>query len=478
VDGQISLTELNFLIKESLDVSFPEQLWVIAEIGELKVNRAGHCYIELVEKDNNTDKIKARSRATIWTWQFRFIQPYFETTTGQKLQAGLKVLVAVSVEFHEVYGISLNIKDIDPNYTLGDMARKRQEIINSLTEEGVFDMNKEIPLAEIPSRIAIISSPTAAGYEDFMSQLINNTEGYKFYTKLFPASMQGKEASSTIINALDYIYEYEDLFDLVVIIRGGGSQMDLSCFDDYDLALHVTQFPLPVVTGIGHEKDESIVDLVANTKLKTPTAVAEFLISQFNAIAIEIAEIESQFIDEINRSLENEENRIKNVLQVFKPLIKGKLENTDLQLKHLAKTIQPVSNELIERNNYILLKYTDHLEIGLPILLKEKNNELTKLMNQTLHVSTLKTTKEQQLVEEKCHQLIRFTHRKIDTEVNRLGWLEKTNILIDPKNILKRGFSISTRNGKVIKNANELKNNDEIETTFYKGKVNSTVKKH
>jgi exodeoxyribonuclease VII large subunit len=325
VDGQISLTELNFLIKESLDVSFPEQLWVIAEIGELKVNRAGHCYIELVEKDNNTDKIKARSRATIWTWQFRFIQPYFETTTGQKLQAGLKVLVAVSVEFHEVYGISLNIKDIDPNYTLGDMARKRQEIINSLTEEGVFDMNKEIPLAEIPSRIAIISSPTAAGYEDFMSQLINNTEGYKFYTKLFPASMQGKEASSTIINALDYIYEYEDLFDLVVIIRGGGSQMDLSCFDDYDLALHVTQFPLPVVTGIGHEKDESIVDLVANTKLKTPTAVAEFLISQFNAIAIEIAEIESQFIDEINRSLENEENRIKNVLQVIKPLIKCKI---------------------------------------------------------------------------------------------------------------------------------------------------------
>jgi len=262
MEEQLSLSELNSLVKEALQLAFPEQLWVVAEIGELKVNRTGHCYIELVEKDNITNEISARARATIWSWQFRFIQPYFETTTGQALTAGLKVLISVSVEFHEVFGYSLNIKDIDPNYTLGDMARRRAEIIRKLEDEGIIDMNKEIPLPEIPSRIAIISSPTAAGYEDFMNQLANNEAGYKFYTRLFPSTMQGTDAPKSIIAALNSIFEIETMFDVVVIIRGGGSQMDLNCFDDYDLAVNISQFPLPVLTGIGHEKDESIADLV------------------------------------------------------------------------------------------------------------------------------------------------------------------------------------------------------------------------
>jgi len=478
VEGQISLSELNSLIKDALEVSFPEQLWVIAEIGELNVNRAGHCYLDLIEKNSLSDEILARTRATIWSWQFRFIQPYFETTTGQSLKAGLKVLVSVSIEFHEVYGLSLNIKDIDPNYTLGDMARKRQETINRLMEEGVFDMNKEIPLADIPSRIAIISSPTAAGFEDFMNQLLNNEQGFKFYTKLFAASMQGKDASATIIQALDFIYEYEECFDAVVIIRGGGSQMDLSCFDSYDLAFHITQFPLPVLTGIGHEKDESITDLVANTKLKTPTAVAEFLISCLEDIAAEITDLEIAFFSEVKDMLSNARNQLNQSIKLLKPLVNSNINKTAFKLKELAQSIQPLTNKALSVQNFNLLHYTDHIKSGSFNLLKEKRNQLQHISSKTEHLSELMTNKEIQVLTELNDQLKKMSRRKIEKEKIKLGWLEKTNHLIDPKHILKKGFSISMLNGKAIKNADELKNEDYIETIFFKGKVKSKVKKN
>lgn len=477
MNDQLTLSELNSLIKETLEISFPEQLWVVAEIGELKVNRAGHCYMELVEKDATTDEIKARSRATIWSWQFRFIQPYFETTTGQTLQAGLKVLVAVSIEFHEVYGMSLNIKDIDPNYTLGDMARKRQEVIARLMEEGIFEMNKEITLADIPSRLAIISSPTAAGYEDFMNQLQNNEAGYVFYTRLFPATMQGNDASKSIIQALEHIYELEDLFDAVVIIRGGGSQLDLSCFDDYDLALNITQFPLPVLTGIGHEKDESIADMVAHTRLKTPTAVAEFLISKLDDVALEIQELETAFFNEVEDLLANEQTRLSQAFKLFKPLIKSKLDRTQMKLQHLAQGVQPLVNEVIERQKFKLEKHADHLEYGVHSAIRMRGNQLKMLLNQTEYACHLYQNNEIQQLEEKEHQLIQLTKRRFEVEQNRLEWLLKTRDLVDPQSVLKRGFSITLKNGKVVKNASELDNGDELETVLSKGKIKSIVKK-
>lgn len=474
---QLTLSELNALIKESLEIAFPEQLWVIAEIGELKVNRAGHCYIELVEKDEASDKILARSRATIWSWQFRFIQPYFETTTGQSLQAGLKVLVAISVEFHEVYGMSLNIKDIDPNYTLGDMARKRQEVINRLTDEGVFDMNKEIPLTDIPSRVAIISSPTAAGYEDFMNQLQNNEEGYVFYTKLFEATMQGTEATRSIIMALDQIYQVEDFFNCVVIIRGGGSQLDLSCFDDYDLALNITQFPIPVLTGIGHEKDESIADMVAHTRLKTPTAVAEFLISKFDEVAEEIAELENAFFNETQALLNREQTRLEHDLKLFKPLIKSKLERLQLRLQQTAKSVQPLVKESIETQRYRLAKFADHVAYTASSNLKMKNNQLKILSNQTEYASHLHSNKEFQKLDEKTERLLRLTKRKLENERNKIDWLNKETALIDPSAVLKRGFSITLKNGKAVKDTSKLKEGETLETILYKGKVKSIIKK-
>ena len=476
MESQITLKELNLLIKDTLQLSFPESLWVVAEIGELKTNQAGHCYIELVEKDELGDTIVARSRATIWSWQFRFIKPYFESTTGQTLAAGIKVLISASVEFHEVYGISLNIKDIDPTYTLGDMARKRQEIIKRLTDEGVISMNSEIPLADIPSRIAIISSPTAAGYEDFINQLQNNSRGYQFYTKLFPAMMQGNDAAKSMINSLDHIFEHDELFDVVVIIRGGGSQMDLNCFDDYDLAYHVAQFPLPVLTGIGHEKDESITDMVAHTKLKTPTAVAEFLIEKMDMAADKIDELENAFFDAVTTIIETEKNRIEQAVKLFKPLIKSKLERTQLQLGHLAKGVKPIVNDVIDRQQFRLIQFSAELKSETLALLKKQHNFIEHHKATVSFTVKLKNNRENQYIDEKTELLSRAVLQKIIKERNRVEWLEKNKQLIDPKNILKRGFSITLKNGKAVKNANELSKGDTIENILYNGKVLSEVK--
>jgi len=230
-DKQFTLFELQNQVKSSLDDLFPLPIWVVAEISEMTVNRSGHCYLELVETQGGSDSVLARCRATIWSFTFRMLKPYFETTTGQSFSQGIKVLLQAKIEYHEVYGFSLNIRDIDPVYTLGDLARQRREIIRRLEDDGVFEMNKELEMPLVPQKIAVISSPTAAGLQDFLDQLHNNPHQFIFYTKLFPALMQGNDAPHSIMNALEQIFEYEEWFDVVVIIRGGGAQLDLACFD-------------------------------------------------------------------------------------------------------------------------------------------------------------------------------------------------------------------------------------------------------
>ena len=296
-----------------LAANFTAPVWVIGEISEINIHSNGHCYLTLIEKGESEDRIVAQARATIWSYTFRMLRPFFETTTGQQLTDGIKVLLQVSVEFHEMYGFSLNVRNIDPAYTLGDQALKRREIIRRLTDEGVLTMNKELELPLVPQKIAIISSPSAAGYEDFMEQLANNGNGYKFYTKLFPAVMQGNQAEQSIVEALDRIYPYEDFFDVVVIIRGGGSQVDLSCFDNYNIAYHITQFPLPVLTGIGHEKDDSIADLVAHTRLKTPTAVAEFILDGVAAFEERINLMQQETISLVENRMEEEKSLLEDL---------------------------------------------------------------------------------------------------------------------------------------------------------------------
>ena len=273
-----SLFELTQFINSVVKVNFEEAIWIRAEISEFREHSNGHCYLEFIEKDSHTDTLKAKIRGNIWVNTYRMIKPYFEENTGQTLKAGLKVLVAVTVEFHDVFGLSLNVKDIDPTFTLGELAKRRQEIIRLLEKDGVIDMNKGLQIPVLPQRIAIISSATAAGYDDFCNHLDNNSEGFVFYKKLFPAIMQGDQAADSIIEALDKISYHIDKFDVVVMIRGGGATTDLACFDSYELASHCAQFLLPVIAGIGHQRDLSIVDLVAHTSVKTPTAAATLLI--------------------------------------------------------------------------------------------------------------------------------------------------------------------------------------------------------
>ena len=274
--GHITLTELQLSIRNVLGDFFAEPLWVSAEIGDLKVNSSGHCYLELVEKDEKADGIaRAQARGVIWRSQYMRIAGRFETETGQRLERGIVILVRVSVSYHELYGISLQITDIDPSYTMGDMERRKQQTIAQLKSDGVWDMNRENGMPVVVQRIAVISSSTAAGFQDFCNEL--KSGGYGYYIELFDSVMQGAATEESVISALEQIAGQQERFDVVAIMRGGGAVTDLQCFNSYRLASHIAQFPLPVITGIGHDKDVSVADMVAHTSLKTPTAVAVWL---------------------------------------------------------------------------------------------------------------------------------------------------------------------------------------------------------
>ena len=275
----ITLLELNGRVKSTLQFEMPDAYWVQAEISSISPSGQGHCYLELVQKDATGRNFLAKAKANIWRGTWLKLKPYFEAETGETLKVGMKVLLQVTVTFHEVYGYSLVVQDIDPTYTMGDMARRRKEILEQLAKDGVIGLNQELEIPVLPNRIAVISSATAAGWGDFRDQLANNIYGFRFYVKLFPALMQGDDVERSVIVALDAIAARSEDFDLVVIIRGGGAVSELSCFDSYNLAYNIANFPLPVITGIGHERDDTVADVVAHTKVKTPTAAAEFLIN-------------------------------------------------------------------------------------------------------------------------------------------------------------------------------------------------------
>jgi exodeoxyribonuclease VII large subunit len=280
-DKRFSLFELNSLVREVVESEMPDEYWVEAELSDCRESR-GHYYMELIQKDEHSATPIAKAPARCWASKWMMIRPYFERTTGQQLHAGMKVLLKVYAQFHEAYGFAWIVTDIDPTYTLGDMARKRQEIIRQLKEEGVFDLQKELSLPLFCQRIAVISSETAAGYGDFCNQLADNPYGFQFEAQLFPAIMQGEGVEQSIINALERIYDTD--YDAVVIIRGGGATSDMSGFDTLALAENVANFPLPIITGIGHDRDESILDMVSHTRVKTPTAAAAFLIDHLKEV--------------------------------------------------------------------------------------------------------------------------------------------------------------------------------------------------
>lgn len=315
IENPLTLYSLNSLVREAVSAALPVRYWVTGELSEVREAANGHCYIELVQRDEATNELVAKARGTIWARIYSLLRPYFLEQTGHAFAQGLKVLLQVSVNFHELYGYTLDVCDIEPAYTIGDMARKRQLIIRQLTEEGVIGLNKELRFPLLPQRVAVISSSAAAGYGDFCDQLHNNGYGFVFYTKLFPAPMQGNGVEQGIIDALDCIARDLDFWDVVVIIRGGGATSELSCFDTYELANNCAQFPLPIITGIGHRRDESVLDIVAHTSVKTPTAAAELLVHSMLAQAQWLADVQQGVVASVRNRVDAEKYRLQSLVQ-------------------------------------------------------------------------------------------------------------------------------------------------------------------
>ena len=373
----LSLYELNNLVRGVIADTFSQRFWIRAEMSDVRSNQNGHCYLEFIEKDSNNKTIIAKARGSIWSNVFRMLKAYFESETGQAFASGLKVLVQVSIEFHELYGYSLNVHDIDPSYTLGDQAKNRTLIIKQLEEEGVLDLNKELPLAKIANRIAVISSPTAAGYEDFCNQLTNNKDGFIFYNKLFPAIMQGDRTEQSIIAALDRIYENIDKFDAVVIIRGGGATSDLSSFASYLLAANCAQFPLPIITGIGHERDDTVLDIVAHTRAKTPTAVAEFLIKHIYESASELIDIQDSIIFETNKRLIEEATILNTLVTKYSYIIKDRTKDQLNKLDIISEKIKNAAIRVLQDQKHILESKEQYIEHNSPENILKKGYTLT-----------------------------------------------------------------------------------------------------
>ena len=348
---QYSLSELCQNIEEVLAEEFASTYWVRAEVASLSVR--GHCYMELVEKAS-TKNIAAKVRATCWQQIYGILSPYFEAETGQKLSVGMQVLLEVEVSFHAVYGLSLNIVGIDPTFTLGDMARQRQETIQRLKDDGVMDMQSSLEIPSLPRRIAVISSADAAGYGDFCHQLENNSGGFQFRTQLFAAIMQGEQSAKSIIQSLQQIADEIDKWDIVVIVRGGGASTDLRNFDDYELASHCAQFPLPIIAGIGHTRDISIVDMVVHSSMKTPTAAAEWLINAMQQQADRIAELYTRLQRVIQHTINQQHIRIEQLQQALQYASKKHLYQLRSQLEMWQKTIELHSPERIYRMGYSL----------------------------------------------------------------------------------------------------------------------------
>jgi exodeoxyribonuclease VII large subunit len=450
---KVSLAELQLIIRDSIYLALPDTYWVMAEISEIKENSSGHCYLELIEKNSDEKNVRARIKAIIWSTRFRFLKAFFENATGENLREGLKILVKAKVEYHELYGLSLIISDIDPAFTLGEMAVKRLLIIKKLEQEGVFSMNKELTFPAVPQRIAVISSKNAAGYADFINQLNENSFGYVFYTALFETSLQGTETEQSVINALDRISMNYELFDLVVIIRGGGSQSDLSWFDNYNIAYHVTQFPLPVLTGIGHDKDLSVTDMVANRSLKTPTAVAGFLIDTVAAAETKLFEMSTAIAEASHVIIEKNKNRIETSGIRLHPLTRLMISDAKDRLSGKIIEIINVGKKLIFSAGLIPANHESKLSSSVKNLIQAKE---IILRNSWQYLNT-------------------GTSNYLSTVNSRFKGYDNTLNLLNPENVLLRGYSITSLNGVILKNRNQLRKDDIIDTQLHDGTFKSKV---
>ena len=427
---KVTLFELNNLVREVISSTLSEEYWVEAELSEVHEVR-GHCYMELIQKELFSNTPVAKASAKCWKNKWTLLREKFEKVTREGLKPGMKVLLKVYADFHEAYGFSWIVTDINPEFTMGDMARKRQEIIDTLKREGVFELQKELVLPQFAQRIAVISSENAAGYGDFCHQLADNPQQLKFYTRLFPAVMQGEGVEESVIGALNSINENIEKFDAVVIIRGGGATSDLSGFDTLRLAENVANFPIPIITGIGHDRDESIVDMVAHTKVKTPTAAAALLIDHLNLVLERLLDAQAELIAAVRHRSELEQARLVRMsekIPVLFSLVKTRQEQRIE--RHLANITAALNDKLSrERHRLSLIES----QFG-PTLLQQMTKENYRL----------------QLLQQRLEAL-------------------------NPQRLLQRGYSITLCKGKVVKDVRQLKAGDEIETKLANGKITSII---
>ena len=380
----LSLYELNALVKRSINACLPDTYWVQAELSDVRSNYSGHCYLEFVQKEPKGNNLIAKARGTIWSNVYRLLKPYFEEETGQAFVAGIKVMVKVSIEFHELYGYSLTVQDIDPAYTLGDMARRRREILKQLDAEGVLNLNKELEIPLLAQRIAVISSATAAGYGDFCNQLEHNPYGFVFYPRLFPAIMQGERVEQSVIAALDAINACRDLWDVVVIIRGGGATSDLSGFDTYDLAANCAQFPLPIITGIGHERDDTVLDSVSHTRVKTPTAAAEYLINRLHDTSEVLEDYASAIFQSVSARMEWEKVRLTRTTERIPMQTKIRLKDEHYRQERIMKQLEVGLQSRLTRETHRLQLLEQELKAASPEHLLKRGYSITVMNGRTV----------------------------------------------------------------------------------------------
>lgn len=427
----LTLYELNSMVRDVVELGMPGSYWVEAELSEVR-ERSGHCYMELVQKDLTGNSTVARASARCWRSTWASVRPGFEQVTGEHFRAGLKVLLQVHAQFHENFGFSWIVTDIDPAYTLGDMARRRQEIIRILKEEGVFDLNKELCLSLFASRIAVVSSESAAGYGDFCNQLDTNAYGFAFSVRLFPAVMQGERTEGSIISALDAINSEADDFDCVVIIRGGGAVSDLSAFDSLALAENVANFPLPVITGIGHERDESVLDMVANKRVKTPTAAAALLIENLKHTYDRIVQAQERISVSVSRRMDYERVRLERVsgrIPVLFSLVKTRQQ---ARIDSLFARVGAAAGRIVAEERLRL----DRLSVALAPAVRQR----------------------------------------LSAENHRLELLGQRISAVDPAILLRRGYSITLHDGRAVYSPGQLSDGDVIETRLAEGNVRSVVR--
>lgn len=374
----LTLYELNTLVREAIASAMDRDYWVEAELSEVREVR-GHCFMELVQKDLFSPTPVARASAKCWKTTWTRIRPRFEAITGQPLRPGMKVMLLVHPDFHEAYGFSWIVSDVDPTYTLGDMARKRMEIINQLKAEGVFDLQKELPLPLFSQHIAVISSENAAGYGDFCSQLSNNDYGFSFMPVLFAAVMQGDGVEQSIVAALNAINAEADRFDVVVIIRGGGATADMSGFDTLLLAENVANFPLPVITGIGHERDECVLDMVSHTRVKTPTAAAALLVDNLAQVWAHVTDCQRTITQLVGQRMASEPSRLDRLSTRLTTLIHDRLTHEQFRLSSLATSLKPAAE-------YVLTTHRNHLE---RLALRAKSLDPQLLLRRGYSITTI-----------------------------------------------------------------------------------------